>query len=641
MNRFAFLDGLRGLAILLVFFNHIPSNILTGPISFPLRTFIEIPFCGGQIAVPFLFFISGFLMAYIYKQPKNYWEFLQKRYHRIFPLFITMNILMLSYRFFPNLNVVSSLLVLFSTVLICSFIYKLVINLNSRKLNVFLFFGFIFFQIIIALIYLLVVMRGTAESFSLWQTSLRELFIFLVNVTLTLPLGDYVPFLDGVYWSLVAEVLFYVLYPVLFAPIASWVSQLKRFKIKLFLIVLIPLLVGLFLIFNKVLVLSMIRINLFSFFIAGIALSFIVRQDVLAKLKLSPYFYKFSLYLFFLITIIYIIIGNYVPIPIRIWFNTSFAFLLLFVLSLGLNSNSSLSKFLNNKLLIFYGTISYSLYLSHIYIVNLAKTVYLPKNSYENLIFIFIVLAIETAVAYFIYELIEKLYFSSKLNKPKKILLPKAKSQEYTIKPKTIFVLIISGYLFFCFIAFQGRYNFLSREQRELLGAGQLVLNNVHPLESFSFKADYNNLGIIELNLAGSMSDSNSKALVILTVKENNSETVSITKIPLKQINKNKPFPFGLPVRFNSKNRNYEIRIQLVKASSNDKLVIANQPYGFSAVYSISKQELLSGPIVLFDLTRNKLITIFSDPNFFYSLLLIIPFTTYVFVLRKEYFLNN
>ena len=84
-NRLHTLDGLRGIAIIMVFLSHSNATFINR--SSLLGGYI---FNSGVIGVTFLFILSGFLMAYLYPQPKNKLSFLQKRYTRIFPLFLTM-----------------------------------------------------------------------------------------------------------------------------------------------------------------------------------------------------------------------------------------------------------------------------------------------------------------------------------------------------------------------------------------------------------------------------------------------------------------------------------------------------------------------------------------------------------------------
>src|SRR5579872_2659339 len=77
--RFHALDGIRGLAILLVVLNHVNS----GYISSVMPSWLDqIIFDSGVTGVSLLFVLSGFLMTYIYPNPQSGLHFLQKRYTR-------------------------------------------------------------------------------------------------------------------------------------------------------------------------------------------------------------------------------------------------------------------------------------------------------------------------------------------------------------------------------------------------------------------------------------------------------------------------------------------------------------------------------------------------------------------------------
>src|SRR4051794_33260812 len=100
-DRLTSLDGIRGLAILSVFLNHINASSISLPAKLGIVS--EVLFTSGVIGVSFLFILSGFLMAYIYPTASNKVAFLQKRYTRIFPLFLTMSVVSLVIFLFPHL----------------------------------------------------------------------------------------------------------------------------------------------------------------------------------------------------------------------------------------------------------------------------------------------------------------------------------------------------------------------------------------------------------------------------------------------------------------------------------------------------------------------------------------------------------
>src|SRR5579872_4896216 len=89
--RLSALDGLLGFAIILVFLNHINTSFIQGLLPQWLFGWI---WSNGVTGVTFLFILSGFLMSTIYPHPKSAASFLQKRYTRIFPLFLTMCVVM-------------------------------------------------------------------------------------------------------------------------------------------------------------------------------------------------------------------------------------------------------------------------------------------------------------------------------------------------------------------------------------------------------------------------------------------------------------------------------------------------------------------------------------------------------------------
>lgn len=78
----AVLNGLRGLAVLIVFASHASNIFYRGKIT---------GWGGGQLGVMLFFMLSGFLMAYLYaRRPATageQWKFVVNRFARIYPLF--------------------------------------------------------------------------------------------------------------------------------------------------------------------------------------------------------------------------------------------------------------------------------------------------------------------------------------------------------------------------------------------------------------------------------------------------------------------------------------------------------------------------------------------------------------------------
>lgn len=90
--RIIALDGFRGLAILLVLFNHFLSG----------WNFSSPVFYIGASGVDLFFIISGFVIPYTIKTKKNLFEFLKKRFLRLYPVFLCCFLItLLFYTFHP------------------------------------------------------------------------------------------------------------------------------------------------------------------------------------------------------------------------------------------------------------------------------------------------------------------------------------------------------------------------------------------------------------------------------------------------------------------------------------------------------------------------------------------------------------
>jgi peptidoglycan/LPS O-acetylase OafA/YrhL len=88
--RLTALDGLRGIAILLVIVNHIPLNIWYDSVSLRFHPFLDLLLVNGKVGVSILFLLTGFLMAWLYPRPKSKVAFWSRRYARLFPAFLVM-----------------------------------------------------------------------------------------------------------------------------------------------------------------------------------------------------------------------------------------------------------------------------------------------------------------------------------------------------------------------------------------------------------------------------------------------------------------------------------------------------------------------------------------------------------------------
>ena len=100
VSRIQYLDGLRGLAIILVILFHAYSR---WPKKYPYGdTFAQIPvFDNGWIGVQLFFMISGFVIFMTLERCQGFFQFMAKRWVRLFPAMLVCSLLIfLSAKFF-------------------------------------------------------------------------------------------------------------------------------------------------------------------------------------------------------------------------------------------------------------------------------------------------------------------------------------------------------------------------------------------------------------------------------------------------------------------------------------------------------------------------------------------------------------
>jgi peptidoglycan/LPS O-acetylase OafA/YrhL len=218
-SHFSALDGLRGLAILLVIINHLPLTRFFTSLPSHLHRYQALIQSHGKTGIFILFILTGFLMARLYPSPASTIKFLTKRYSRLFPPFLVM---VASFTFI-NLHDQMPVAKQVAVVLLSGVIGRIIWNLGmfvSSTHKVFKGFsryvtvGWILIQFLTAIWYIFFLSRIPSSVFYInWKESTQTLITGVVNATLTLPFGKYLGQLDGVYWSLVFEVLFYPFTP--------------------------------------------------------------------------------------------------------------------------------------------------------------------------------------------------------------------------------------------------------------------------------------------------------------------------------------------------------------------------------------------------------------------------------------------
>ncbi len=603
-NRFRALDGLRGLAIILVLLNHINPQYIVS--AFPFLDWIGL-FSSGVTGVSFLFVLSGFLMAYLYPQPKDGLAFLQKRYTRIFPLFLSMCAFMFFFSLFSKLSWYEYIFVLFAIAIAvhCIWVYGIQ-KIRKQHFSRILFFLFLGLQVGVGILYAFWIMRKPAIYFGQILPPLtREGFIGLVNATLTFPLGNYIPMLDGVYWSLASEILFYVLYPFIIVPLV-WLLVAKKRTIKIFfLLSLIPFLAAVDILSRHLFVLSTLQFSLFYYFATGIALAYLYKKyksffagipDVLSK-NLSI----LLVIVFFLTIIVIHLLDSFTTSDAGPWIRLLFAIPLTCLIAVALNTKTSIGKFLSNKFLVFIGSISYSIYLSHAAVIHIITSILPATNILSNTIVLILCIIVSIVVSWCLYILLEKPYFLS----PHRKIIEVLKAQQFTIaRAKLVLVSIIGICIISIFFAFQSHFNFFSEvidsptEVILPIHATKIISTKNDPYIIMQFTAEDNNLGIIAVKIAH-LQTQKIPLTPMFTFRLTDPATGKVifsSDYVLDEFH-GEDFPFGFPAIQNAKNKTFCIDFILHPPSAGDFVTVDTD--SVKTIYQLQR-EILSKILLLF-----------------------------------------
>lgn len=434
-SRFHSLDGLRGIAIMAVFLNHLPLQYrnIPGIPDWISLVIMQTIFGSGRLGVAFLFILSGFFMAYLYPSPRSKVKFIQKRYTRLFPLFLSICVANLAFEMYPHMQWFYKLGVIIVPALVMHIIWVYIVQRNTNgTIARTLFLAFVMTQIIVAAVFLASpVVRWIrvwpAFNIPLYGFStplMRNGLILTANTTLTFPLNKDIPLFNGVFWSLAAEVLFYVLYVMICVPFIRVLIPKRRVVKIVAVIALLPFLLICYYISRKILGLDHLQLFLFYYFVGGITLGYVyrIRTELINRLN-GQLNNKLPFFLPIALIIIGILVENLIKdkfANLQEFIQMLYTFPFTLVVLSALNHKSAVSKILSSRILVFIGIISYSLYLCHmpvIWNIIMQSPFYRPnpRNISTDLVFALGTLLLTICISYVLYYLVEKPYFTKVL----------------------------------------------------------------------------------------------------------------------------------------------------------------------------------------------------------------------------------
>ncbi|MEI7652894.1 MAG: acyltransferase [bacterium] len=651
-DRLVSLDGLRGLCALMVVFSHLNIDKTVVDRVAPGWWMLVQPFVGaGTLYVAVLFVLTGFLMSSIYDRVFSWSGFMQKRYTRLFPLFIVVAIFQTYFYFHvttqkdrPFAPAIIALCIMFA--IVCGTMWRVYIKYRTKSSGKALFYGFFSMQIITLFAYVFIVMRQPAD-FIHSNYLFFKLFTGMTNVTLTFPFGTYIPMTNGSYWSLVPEIIYYAIYPLVVIPYINLIRKTQANRNIWLIISLCCILTTFTIAFKDLLGLKGLYPHFWLYFFIGNILA--VKLDSLqAKCEQLEKYKVFDIVLTLFSIVPFIafpLLSSVANTPNNSILYMIFAPFPLLLTFSALRSNSLISRILRTRALVFVGSISYSMYLTHIMVIELLRggpTISAAWSVYDVFSYVAMALTGSVLLAIIFYQLLEKPYFVSRAHQ-KLIHDP----NQYGHASSKGFKLFFALYILLIFSGLQREYSLTStthlQSDAHLANAAELP-DSVSFLDtdrlSIYITAADNNFGILSIPIQymGTRTTQNKGDLtgahsITVTVSD---ETTGVeisrnTYLGTQFDVEPKHYPFGFPRQTSSKRRVYRVLIESFRATTNDYTAIYELPSNLFGVYQLDKMSLVRSPVMFASVLWHKVSLMLIDPDLWIILALnVIPVATYV-----------
>lgn len=661
-KRLYAVDGLKGLAISAVIFTHIPLGIWYGSAPQILHPLLDVLLGGGGVGVTIFFILTGFLMGRLHELPKSSLSFWSRRYARLFPPFLVMVATFTIFHLKEGLSPIVQVLILLGCAVGMRAIWEIFFKITAgRHLGKWIMFAILGIQICVSILYTgFLLSVPSAIFYEVWPPVLRILITAVVNATLTLPFGQYIDQLDGIYWALEAELLFYILYPIWVAPLIHYSKRLLSMG-KLFgVITLLPFCFGLYLITQRILGFEMVKLHLIIYFIGGVIIGshlswFKSKLTYVQPIIVHPvWFFTLLLGVFFSIKL-----NSFIPNFYRPWLSIVMVFPVSLLLLTAEDENSYGNKFFSYPLFTFLGKYSYALFLVHSFVIHTVSRFVTPNTSLNGLILTIFSFTGSIIFAWILYQLTEKPYFSfrekSKQNKIK-VSEDKVSSEKYPVlsyRTGVVILTVIIGALLYVankpplslftqVSRHGGNLFWLSTEEKRTISISDKPVNQ-------PFTASENNLGMILMHIRnrevpGVTGGFVPFKLYIRLLNEKN-EQISQSTYNAYQIIDSRYHPFGFPIQTNSKGRHYTVEYQVSEQSPSQIIELVTSESNLLSVYFTDKSSLLKNPQLLAIWMLDKLKEPLTNPMYWFIFFHIAPFLFFLIsaqrIKRNKEFSNN
>jgi peptidoglycan/LPS O-acetylase OafA/YrhL len=648
-NRFTALDGLRGVAVIAVILNHIPLGVLFAQFPAAAGPFLTLLLSSGKTGVNILFLLTGFLMGWLYPRPKSALSFWGKRYSRLFPTFLVMAISLTFIKATEkSLNPLFLFLIILVTAIIARLIWEAVRRLSLKTrfpVGKTITAVWLSFQILVACWYSFFLLHVPPSVFyQVWSHRAQWWVTGVVNATLTLPFGQYIAQVDGVYWSLVMEVFFYLLYPLLFVPIIAQLKTQPRWWVKAAIAIsVLPFGLGLKMMLDRIAGFSLIQPQFITYFIAGVGLAASLPW-LQKQAKKVPAWLSHPVWILpvMLLTFSHIWVYQWIPHFFHPWIHVLWLIPSTALIAMLVSGEKNWGRWLSHPWLTKIGKYSYSLYLVHAFSIDVVVRYLQPTSLINALLLIVVSLLLSGILAWILFQIVEKPYFNlSVAASAKKKSSPQVVKSAAVYLPSAKRVSIILGCITLVlfagvFIAYRPPFALFTSVHRvgdvsvwnALNGENGIPLTD-QPLR-FNFTALQNNLGMVTTSLHSSVVNEGRDATAIpgdLTIRLRDAQNIVVAESISHAHEIGSPLfhPLGFPLLPNSNGQQYTIEYQITRNDPARMVELMTSEGNFVEVYFLQKNELLKNPRLLVQWMVEKLTEPFTTPVVWIAIVQLFP----------------
>ncbi len=404
---------------------------------------------------------------------------------------------------------------------------------------------------------------------------------------------------------------------------------------------------GIYLVSNKLLFFRLLHIELSYFFVCGMILGYIYRKrnlEIENSFLGNTFFSKFSIFYLFLVIFLGHFLLNLSPAEIKPFTKMLLAIPFTLLALAALNSKTLFSKILGSKVLIFIGTISYSLYLIHLLIFDLLKNQLGDLKDPQGIFyFACIYIFASIGVSSILYLLVEPPYFSTKAKSEvstdtiTKENNEKNKFISFITNSKNVLIFLCLSLILVVFVTYNSKFSFFSTQsisRREALrspfieSGQELIYLNANPKILINFKAQDDNLSVIELDLDEKINTNIEFKKQVLTVYLKEVGTQKLYESSFSLINYEDPLPnlFGFLPIADSKGKSYEVEFTLDNTDSSKDIRVNVSDFVLKSHYLTDKSELFKSPFRMISFIGNKIESAINNREARTVLLLFSPF---------------